>query len=79
MMFNGVKIYNNRERNYANGGKVYKGKNMTMKQVKNDSVKAILMPNELVIPVFHKGKPLASKIERLLKNNNIYLPFMKRN
>ena len=32
MMFNGVKIYNNRERNYANGGKVYKGKNMTMKQ-----------------------------------------------
>lgn len=77
--FKDTKIYNpNRPRNYRNGGYVYPKNNMTHKQLNNDSVLAILQPNEVVIPVMYKDIKLAKHIEEYLKNNNIYLPHFKK-
>ena len=42
---------------------------MTKKHMINDSVKAILQPNEIVIPVKH-----AKTVSKLLRQNNIKLP-----
>ena len=74
MLFKGVPIFNKRWRNFVNGGYVKPHKNMNLKQLNNDSVKAILMPNELVLPVKYKGFPLAQEVLKLLKQNRINLP-----
>lgn len=58
----------------ANGGYVEPREGMTKRQLKHDSVVAILQPNEIVIPVKHKGKPLAKIVKRYLIKNNIKLP-----
>ena len=70
-MFNGTKVYNNRARNYLNGGYVSKQKNMTLKQLQNDSVRAMLRPGEMVIPVVY-----TKLITKYLKKKNIKLPNM---
>ena len=77
MKWKGVDVYNNRPRNYRDGGYIYPKENMSKEQLRNDSVLGILKPNELVIPVKYKGKPLARKIVKILKEKNIYLPYMK--
>jgi hypothetical protein len=74
MKFKGTPIYNYKPRHFLKGGFVKSKPNMTKKQLNNDSVLAILQPNEIVIPVKHKGQPLANQIKRYLINNNIYLP-----
>lgn len=77
--FKGTPIYNPyRPRIMKDGGYVYPKPNMLNSQLNNDSVLAILQPNEIVIPVKHKGIPLAKKIEKYLKSNNIYLPNFKK-
>jgi hypothetical protein len=77
--FKGTPVYNPwTPRIMKKGGHVYPKANMSKRQLNNDSVLAILQPNEIVIPVKHKGIPLAKKIERYLKNNNIYLPHFKK-
>ena len=70
-MFNGVKIYNNRPRNYIKGGYVSKRHNMTMKQLQNDSISAILKPGEIVIPIKY-----TKLITKYLNKKNIKLPNM---
>lgn len=77
MKWKGVDVYNNRPRNYSDGGYIYPKSNMSKEQLRNDSVLGILKPNEIVIPVRYKGKPLARKIVKILKEKNIYLPHMK--
>lgn len=76
-LYNGTRVYNfHHPRQYKRGGFVYPKKNMTRKQLNDDSIHAMLRPGEMVIPVSYKGKPLAKKIIKYLKNNNIYLPKM---
>lgn len=69
MKFKGTKVYNNRPRLFRFGGGVYKTKNMSQRQLNNDSVRAILMPGEIVIPTKH-----ANKVAKFLKKENIKLP-----
>jgi hypothetical protein len=77
--FKDTKIYNPwTPRIMKHGGNVYDKPNMSKRQLNNDSVLAILQPNEIVIPVRYKGKPLASKIQKYLMKNNIYLPHFKK-
>ena len=59
------------------GGYVNPTKHMIKKQLNNDSVFTILQPGEIVIPVKHKGKPLADKIIKHLAANKIYLKGMR--
>lgn len=70
-IFGNVDIFNNkyRTRLYKFGGKVTAHKNMTKEQLENDSVKAILQPNEIVIPVKY-----ADRVAKLLKKEGIKLP-----
>jgi len=71
MIFGGVKVFNDkfRTRYYKFGGLVKANKNMTKEQLENDSVKAILQPNEIVIPVKY-----ADRVAKMLKEANINLP-----
>ena len=56
MYFKGTKIYNNGSPwRYMSGGKIHQMKDMTKRQINNDSVHIIAMPNELIIPVKHKN------------------------
>lgn len=71
MYFKGTKIYNSRPRNYAKGGYINKRSNMTRRQLTHDSIRAIVMPNELVIPVQYT--PL---VVDFLKAMKIKLPHM---
>jgi len=54
------------------GGLVRRHRNMTRSQVSNDSVRAILMPNEIVIPVKY-----AKRVNRFLKQKHMKLPLKK--
>ncbi len=73
--FKGTSIYNHRHpRYFINGGYVEPRSNMTRRQLENDSILAVLQPNEIVIPVKYKGKPLAKMVKKLLIKNNIMLP-----
>lgn len=62
------------------GAKISKKKRMNAYQRSNDSVRAILQPGELVIPVkyYQKEKkrkiPLAAQVEAMLKKRGIKLP-----
>ena len=71
MIFGGVKVFNKkyRTRYYRFGGKVKAHHKMTRQQLENDSVKAILQPNEIVIPVKY-----ADRVAKMLKKANIKLP-----
>ena len=72
MMFKGVPVFNpRRPRNYLFGGKVRSHPARTRRQLANDSVHAILMPNEIVIPVKY-----ADRVARFLKQEGIRLPNM---
>jgi Cft2 family RNA processing exonuclease len=51
------------------GGRVHRRKRMTRKQLSSDSVRAILQPGEIVIPVKHAGR-----VARMLKRSKIKLP-----
>ena len=73
--FKGTPIYNHRHpRMFLNGGYVEPRSNLTLRQKKTDSILAMLQPGEVVIPVKHKGKPLAKMIKKYLIKNNIILP-----
>lgn len=75
----GTPVYNPyHPRDLTKGGYIYGKGNMTMKQKHHDSVIGILKPNEVVIPVEYKGIPLAKQIVKLLEENNIWLPHMKK-
>jgi len=80
MYFKGVKVYNpDYPRRYAFGGRVKAYGDMTKKQIENDSINAILMPNELIIPVSHpkmkkKGALVNEVIKHLDESFNIRLP-----
>jgi hypothetical protein len=69
MIFKGTKVVNNRPRRLEDGGFVYRAPKMSLKQIRNDSVHAILQPGEIVIP-----KRLAPRIKRYLHANKIRLP-----
>lgn len=70
MLFKGVRVFNSKPRNfYRFGGHVKKDPQMTRRQLQNDSVKAILQPGEIVIPVKH-----ADKVAKFLKEQRIKLP-----
>lgn len=71
MYFKGTKVYNNKPRNFIRGGFVRPHPNMSYRQLTKDSISAILMPNELVIPVKHT--PL---VTAFLKSKRIKLPNM---
>jgi len=61
-----------RTRYYYSGGQVLPHPKMSKKMLTVDSVKAILQPGEIVIPVKH-----VKKVTTLLKNANIKLPNMR--
>jgi len=71
MIFQGAKIFNNRPRNFLNGGSVKKTGFMTKKQLNNDSINAVLQVGELVIP-----KKYVNTVSNFLKSKNIDLPNM---
>lgn len=71
MFFNGTKVYNKRPRKFNNGGYVVQNKNMSNRQIHHDSIKAIVMPNELIIPVKY-----AKLVSHFLKSKKIRLPNM---
>lgn len=77
-----ARIFNKRARHMVSGGSVSASPMMTKSQLENDSVKAILQPGELVVPVkhFQKGKRplrLADMTMREFKKRGIKLPGMK--
>lgn len=77
--FKDTKIYNPwTPRIMKKGGHVYPKQNMSKKQLNNDSVLAILQPNEIVIPVKYKKIDVAKRVENYLKRQNIYLPHFKK-
>lgn len=77
--FKGTQVYNPiTPRIMKEGGHVYPKPNMSRRQLNNDSVLAILQPNEIVIPIKYKNINLAQKVEKYLKKNNIYLPHFKK-
>jgi hypothetical protein len=74
-----IKHFNAKPRKLYEGGRVTKRRSMTASQLKGDSVRALLQPGELVIPVTHfqKGrKPvkLADLTVKALKRSGIRLP-----
>lgn len=71
MLFGGVKVFNPRRPRifYKFGGVVKQSPRMSKSQIGNDSVLAILQPNEIVIPVKH-----AKMVTKMLKQKNIKLP-----
>jgi hypothetical protein len=71
MYFKGVKIFNKKPRNLIIGGSVYGHKNLTKRQLDNDSIKAFLQVGEIVIPKKH-----ARKVEKFLDKEGIKLPNM---
>jgi hypothetical protein len=72
--------YNNKPHILKHGARISKKRNMSNYQKNHDSVRAILQPGELVIPVkyFQKDKkrkiPLAAQVESMLKKRGIKLP-----
>jgi hypothetical protein len=77
--FKGVPVYNPyKPRDLRHGGYVYSRGNMTQEQLNNDSVIAILRPNEIVVPVSHKGRPTAKIVKEYLLSKKIYLPYLKK-
>lgn len=78
MYFKGTRIYNpNRPWSYVQGGSVPFYANMTPRQRVRDSVHAVLMPGELVIPVKHKGfkrGKLVKDVIGYLHNKGVRLP-----
>jgi hypothetical protein len=65
-----MKYYNKRPWNFVySGGKVRRTKRMTKAQLSHDSVRAILMPGEIVIPTKY-----AKRVALMLKRSNIHLP-----
>ena len=77
--FKGTQVYNPwTPRIMRDGGKVYTKPNMSKRQLNNDSVLAILQPNEIVIPIKYKNKNLANLVETYLKQRKIYLPHFKK-
>lgn len=77
-----VRAFNKRPRHMVNGGSVISHPLMSKKQRAEDSVRAILQPGELVVPVKHyqKGrKPvnLADMTVKAFKAQGIKLPGMK--
>ena len=65
-----MKLFNKRAWNYQySGGKVRRVKRMTKSQLTNDSVRAILTPGEIVIPLKY-----AKRVQRILKREGIKLP-----
>lgn len=78
--FKGTPVYNPYlPRDLTNGGYIYKKKNMTQKQLNNDSVIGILRPGEIVIPVKYKNRNSASLVKKYLMSQKIYLPHLKEN
>lgn len=69
MFFNGVKVYNNKPRNYIKGGYVKQKRNMTYQQIHHDSINAIVKPNEIVIPIKY-----TKAVKKFLKSKHIRLP-----
>ena len=69
MFFKGTKVYNNKPRAFIKGGYVEPRKNMSFRQLHKDSIREILMPNEIVIPVKH-----TKLIKKFLKSKKIKLP-----
>ena len=61
-----------RTRYYYNGGLILPHIKMNKKMLTVDSVKAILQPGEIVIPVKH-----AKKVAKLLLTNGVKLPNMR--
>ena len=78
MIFHGVKVYNPKQPwMYAGGGKVHTRSDMSLKQRLNDSVKAIVQPGELIIPVVHKGLPNGALVHNVigyLRRHGVRLP-----
>lgn len=76
-----VKHFNAKPRKLYEGGRVTRRRSMTDSQVKGDSVRALLQPGELVIPVTHyqrgrKPVKLADLTAKALKRSGIKLPGM---
>jgi hypothetical protein len=83
MYFKGVKVYNaGSPWRYAKGGKIHKFGDMTEKQIKNDSIHIVAMPNELIIPVNHpkfpKSGELVNKVINYLDKLDVVLPNTRR-
>lgn len=78
MYFKGTPIYNSGHPwSYVRGGNVPFRANMTPRQKTHDSVQAILMPGELVIPMKHKGFKrggLVKNVIHYLHNMGVRLP-----
>lgn len=58
-----------RTRHYLLGGMIHKDKKMTQLMLKNDSVRAILQPGEIVIP-----KLYSYEIKKYIKTRNLNIP-----
>jgi len=73
--------YNNKPRNLKfAGGRITHKRGMTRYQHNNDSVRALLMPGEIVIPKFYQKNKrkinLAGQVEQYLKKRKVILPGM---
>jgi hypothetical protein len=76
--FMGTKIYNSGSPwRYMSGGKIHQMKDMTQRQINNDSTLIVAMPNELIIPTQYKGfkkGELVNKVVSYLDKINVKLP-----
>lgn len=72
--------YNKKPRFMFTGGRVKSKAGMTRYQKTHDSVRAILMPGEIVIPKYYqknkKKRNLAKEIESYLRKEKVILPGM---
>lgn len=71
-LFHGVKPYNKKFRNYTAGGYAARSPGMHKAQLKHDSIRAMLTPGEIIIPLKY-----AKKVAKLLKKSKIRLPGLK--
>ena len=72
--------YNKKPRFFTVGGRVTKRRGMSTYQKTHDSVRAILMPGEIVIPKYYqknkKKVQLAAQVEDFLRKKKVILPGM---
>lgn len=72
--YNGVKIWNKTPINRPKGGRLLIDKTMNKQQRLNDSIRAIVRPGEMIIPVSYKRRNIVPMVVKFLKQNKIFLP-----
>lgn len=72
LKFRGVTPFNRKFRNYVAGGYATPSTKMTKAQLTHDSLRAMLQPGEIIIPLKY-----TRRVARMLRQAHIKLPGLK--